>query len=291
MSKPREDRPLPALGLGLVTFFLFAMTDTSAKVLVTSGVPVMLVVFSRYLGNFIMVLAIFVPTNGRAAFQSNVLWLQILRGGVLVASTVLNFWALKYLPLTTTIPIFFAAPLLVCLLSVPFLGEKVGARRYGAVLVGFIGVLLIVRPGAISFHPAMFLSLAATTGASFYFIFTRMVAGRDDMPVSQIYAIGIPTIALLPFAIRDFTLPNDPTSLALMVFIGIFAGLGHVALTLANRFAEASKIAPLVYTQIIYITLISWVLFHELPDRWTVLGTAIIVASGLYVWLRERAAD
>jgi len=274
--------------LGLAAFFCFALTDTSAKITVGAGIPVLIVVFFRYAVNFGLVLAYFLPREGREALRSNVPHLQVLRGITLLSSTALNFLALKYLPLTITIPIFFAIPLIVCALSVPMLNEKVGLRRYIAVFVGFIGVLIILRPGGIAFHPAMLVSLMASLTGALYFIFTRMVAGRDDMPVGQVYASGIATLCLTPFAIAYWSVPSEPLHWGLLFAAGAFAGLGHCFLTIAYRFQEASKIAPLVYTEIIYITIISWILFSELPDVWTVVGTLVIIGSGTYVWQRER---
>lgn len=288
MSAPREERPVLGFLLAALAFVAFAWTDTSAKLLVGAGLPVIMVAFARYAVNFILVLAYFLPREGLSALRSEARTLQIIRGVVLLAGTCLNFWALKYLPLTTTIPIFFATPLVVCVLSVPMLGEKVGLRRYLAVIAGFVGVLIIVRPGGLVFHWAMVLSISATIMASLYFIFTRMLAGKDDMPVSQIYASGIAAIALLPFGIANWEAPGTTVNWFFLVLAGASAGFGHSVLTLAYRYQEASKLAPVVYTQIITIALISWLVFGDIPDGWTIVGTAVIILSGTYVWLRDR---
>jgi len=287
-TAPREDKPVLGVLLGLAAFFCFALTDTSAKITVGAGISVLIVVFFRYFVNFLLVLIYFLPREGMDLLRSNVPHLQVLRGVTLLSSTALNFFALKYLPLTITIPIFFAIPLIVCVLSVPMLGETVGFRRYVAVIIGFIGVLIILRPGGVTFHPAMLVSLGASVTGALYFIFTRMVAGRDDMPVGQVYASGIATFILIPFALLNWEAPSEALHWGLLVAAGALAGLGHCFLTIAYRYQEASKIAPLVYSEIIYITLISWILFSELPDFWTVVGTFVIIASGTYVWLRER---
>lgn len=287
-TAPREDKPLLGISFGLVAFFCFALTDTSAKLTVGAGIPVLIVVFFRYAVNFVGVAGFFLARYGTDVLRSRVPHLQILRGVALLGSTIFNFWALKYLPLTTTIPIFFAMPLIICLLSVPMLGEQVGLRRFIAVLVGFIGVLIIIRPGGIEFHWAMLLSVCASLTGSLYFIATRMVAGRDDMPVGQVYTSGFATICLAPFAYAQWVTPTESVQWLLLIAAGAMAGLGHCFLTVGYRYQEASKMAPLVYSEIIYITIISWLLFRELPDLWTAVGTAIIVGSGLYVWLRER---
>ena len=288
-SAPREDKPLLGIALGLGAFLCFALTDTVAKLTVGAGISVLIVVFFRYAVNFVLVAGYFLPRDGLECLRSNVPHLQIARGITLLSSTSFNFWALKYLPLTITIPIFFAIPLLVCVLSVPMLGEKVGLRRYIAVLIGFIGVLVILRPGSVAFHPAMLISLTASFTGALYFIFTRMVAGRDNMPVGQIYASGIATTCLLPFAILYWETPTETHNWIFLIAAGAFAGLGHCLITTGNRFLEAAKMAPLVYSEIIYITMISWILFKELPDFWTLVGTLIIIGSGTYVWWRERS--
>lgn len=272
----------------MFAFFCFALVDTFAKLLAGFGFSVLVVAFFRYAVNLVLVLLWFLPREGRAAVTSAVPHIQILRGLCLLCSTVLNFWALSYLPLTTTIPIFFATPLVVCLLSVPLLGERVGFRRFAAVLVGFLGVLLVVRPTGVMFHWAMVLSLGATTGAAFYFILTRKIAGRDDMPVSQIFMSGCATTVLLPFAVLHWDSPANATEWTLLLAAGSMAALGHCVLTIGYRYGEASQLTPVIYTQIVWIILISWLVFGQIPDAWTALGTTIIILSGLYVWLRER---
>ena len=288
MSAPREDRPVLGYLLAGLAFFAFSFVDFGAKLMVEAAYPVLMVAFARYASNFVLVLIYFVSREGRSALISNAKGVQTLRGLALLTSTVLNFWALSYLPLTITIPIFFLVPLITCLLSVPLLGEHVGLRRYLAILVGFIGVLIIIRPGGIEFHWAMLISIGASTTASLYFIFTRMIAGRDDTPVSQIYAAGIATLCLLPFIGTFWQTPASTSHWLILIALGAIAGFGHTVLTIAARFQEAAKLVPLVYTEIIYITILSWVFFSELPDRWTVLGTLVIIGSGTYVWMRER---
>ncbi len=288
MSAAREDRLALGLVLGVFAFFCFAITDVSAKMLVNLGYSAIVVAFFRYAVNLVLVVGWFLPREGRNAFVSTVPSMQILRGLLLLNSTVFNFWALKYLPLTTTVPIFFAMPLVVCLLSFPLLGEKVGIRRYTAVLIGFVGVIMIVRPGAVTFHWAMILSLTATTSASLYFIMTRAIAGRDDTPVSQIYMSGIATFALLPFVLFFWQTPDSVAHWGLLFSAGAAAGIGHSVLTISYRYGEASKLSPVIYSQIITITFFSWLLFDQVPDFWTVAGTAVIILSGGYIWWRER---
>jgi len=287
---PREDRVPTAILLMLVTFLFFSSIDTIAKILITSGIPAMQVAFARYSSHLIIVLLVYFPRHGRRMFQSRVPKIQALRAISLLSGTVLNFAALAYLPLTVTTAIFFAAPLAVCLLSIPILNEHVGIRRLSAVFVGFIGVIVITQAWNANFHWAIFMSLAAFLSVSIYFVLTRKIAGIDNNPVTQFYASGIATFLLAPVAFWVWTPPSSILEWVSLFVIGIFGAIGHSLLTLAHRFAQASTLAPLVYVQIIYITIFSWVFFNTAPDFWTIIGTGIIVASGLYIWLREKRA-
>jgi drug/metabolite transporter (DMT)-like permease len=286
--RPRQDRLGLALGLLLLTFGIFSCMDTIAKYLVVQGFSPLQVTFTRYAAHAAFALAVFLPREGRAAFRSNRPGLQALRAAMLLISTACNFAALVWLPLSVTIAILFASPLAVCLLSVPILGETVGIRRLTGVAVGFVGVLIIAAPWSAAFHPAMALSLGAMLATSLYFVLTRLLAGVDDAPVTQIYASLIPALAMIPVAPFVWVTPEAGWHWLLLAGIGVLGGTGHLTLTLAYRYAEASRVAPVVYSQIVYVTLLGWLIFGALPSGTTIAGTAIIVASGLYIWLRER---
>jgi drug/metabolite transporter (DMT)-like permease len=288
VARPREDRPRLAVALLLFVFGVFSCMDTIAKVLVGEGYSPLQVTFSRYFFHAVVVLALMLPRYGGAALKANHPGLQTLRSLALLVSTVLNFAAVKYLPLTVTIPILFASPLAVCLLSIPILKEQVGIRRLTGVAIGFAGVLVIAQPWSASFHWAMLLSLGSMLASSAYFVLTRLLAGRDDVPVTQVYASVIPALAMCCVAPFVWVTPTAGWHWVLLVGIGLLGGLSHGVLTMGYRYAEASRLAPLVYSQIIYVTLLSWLVFATLPTMNTIVGTAIIVASGLYIWLRER---
>ena len=291
----RAERPVPMVSpltlgvlLQLGAFFCFATMDTSAKWLVGAAIPALQVAFLRYAVHFGWALALYLPGHGTTLFRSGTPRLQALRGLLLLGGTVFNFMALAHLPLTTTISIFFAAPLVVCLLSVPVLGERVGRRRFAAVLAGFVGVLVIVRPWSATFDPHIALSLCAMLCASGYFVMTRRIAGIDSNAVAQSYVAGIATVALLPVVIASWTWPATGTDWGLLLLLGSLGMLGHSLLTRAHEFAEASVLAPMVYSQIVYVSAFDWLFFDSVPEPTTLFGTAIIIASGLYVWLRER---
>jgi len=275
----------------LVSFLCFAIMDTSAKWLVMAAIPAMQVTFLRYFVHFMWVILIYFPKNGMAITRSRKPHLQILRAMLLLGGSAFNFTALKYLPLTTTVAIFFASPMLVCLLSIPILNEKVGIKRFAAIVVGFIGVLIIVAPWGEQFDYHIFLAVGALFGASGYFIMSRVIAGIDANSVTQFYCAGVPTLLLLPVVLSVWQWPTTQLDWGLLLLIGTLGMFGHSLLTVAHRFAEASVLAPVVYSQIIYITLFSWMIFDSVPSLSTTIGIVIIIASGVYIWSRERALE
>ncbi len=265
--------------------------DTTAKWLVTAAVPVLQVVWVRYLGHFVCTALFYFPRHGLSMVKANRPGLQVIRALFLFGSTLLNFTALMYLPLTTTIAIFFVAPLTVCLLSIPVLGEHVGIKRILAVLVGFIGVLVIVEPWSQRFDPHVFLAIGAMLGASCYFVMSRVIAGVDSNATVQLYVAGTATLLLSPFALYVWTWPESFSSWFLLVLIGTLGMIGHSVLTRAHQLAEASVLAPTVYSQVVYIAIFSWVVFGQAPNLQTIVGTSIIISSGLFIWFRERQLE
>ncbi|MBK8085993.1 MAG: DMT family transporter [Devosia sp.] len=287
--KPIEDRRLLGIGLVLFGYLTFAIIDSCAKWMMQRGIPPMEVVFIRYFGQFVLVLALLAPQTGPVAMvRSRRIGLEIIRALCLLGSTVANFIAITYIPLTVTGSINFTAPLVVCALSVPLLGEHVGWRRWLAILVGFAGVLIIVRPGTAEFHPAMLLSVLCVLFTSTYFILTRKLAGVDGSATQQFYAAGVSTLCLVPFAFGGWVWPSSLETWIPFIAIGTFAMIGHQAVTVAHRFAPASVLAPFNYVLIVYLTASSWLVFNQPPDASIFIGAPIVIASGLYIWMRER---
>lgn len=287
--RPLEDRRLLGIGLVLFGYFCFSVIDSCAKWLMLRGLPPMEVVFVRYLGQFILVLALFTPRRGpRALIETRAPWIEAIRGLCLLGSTICNFVAIIFIPLTVTASINFTMPLILCALSIPLLGEHVGWRRWLAILVGFAGVLIIVRPGTAAFHPAMLLSLLGVIFTAFYFLLTRKLAGVDSTTTQQFFAAGTATLCLVPFALGGWVWPSGPETWIPFILIGAAALVGHQAITVAHRFAPASVLAPFNYSLIVYLTASSWLVFNQPPDIWIFVGAPIVMASGFYIWLRER---
>jgi drug/metabolite transporter (DMT)-like permease len=286
--KPLEDRRLFGIGLMLAGYFCYTVIDSFAKLLSASGLPTMEVVFVRYLGQFVLVLAIFLPREGRALVTTRSWKLEVARGLCLLGSTIFNFIAITFLPLTVTSAISFAMPLILCALSIPLLGETVGWRRWLAIAVGFIGVLVIVRPGTEAFQPAVILSLITAVFSALYNLLTRKLAGVDTTTTQQFFAAGVATLCIAPFSLGGWSWPQEFVGWFAFAGIGVAALIGHLLVTTAHRYAPASVLAPFGYLQIIFMTGSSWLVFNQPPDVWIFAGAPIVMASGLYIWLRER---
>jgi drug/metabolite transporter (DMT)-like permease len=285
---PREDRQLPAIGLMVLALLGFTGIDTCAKWLVLDGLPTAEVVFMRYAVHLALVVALALPA-GTALARTDNLGAIVLRGLFLLASTVLNFWALGYLPLTMTSAIMFTGPLWICMLSIPLLGETVGPRRWAAIVVGFFGVLVVTRPWAATLHWAVALTLGAALSAALYALLTRRLAGRDSTAAQQFYAALVATIGMAPLAFADWAWPTHAAGWLAFLAVGVFGWGSHQLMIIAHRYAPASTLAPFGYTQIVWMAASSWLIFAEPPDVWVVVGAGIVVASGLYIWLRETS--
>jgi len=269
-----------------LAMLLFTGLDTAAK-LVTRDLAPWVAVFFRYTVALILGLTILLARKGVNGGKTRHPGLQTIRGLLLMGSTICNFLAMQHLQLAQTAAIFFTIPLLVSALSVPLLGEHVGWRRWLAVVVGFLGVLVIMRPGTEGFHWAMFFSLAAALQGAFYNIATRKVGGHDSAETSLFYVALVGSLASIIPAGLDWTMPQG-TQWLLLFSMGIFGTIGHFLLIEGHRLAPASRLAPFIYSQIVWMTLSGFLVFGDVPDRWTLAGAAIVVASGLYLLQRER---
>lgn len=286
MHNPDHSR-LKAIGLMCGAILVFSGIDTIAKYLSTDYHTVE-IVWARYAGHMAFTLLLFRPRTIISQTRSNRPWLQVLRGALLFGGTVLNFLAVKYLQLTEAVSIFFISPLLVAALSMFFLGEKVGARRWAAILVGFVGVMVIVRPGFGGLHWAVIFSFGAVTSYSLYSIATRMLANVDSPQTSLLYSAMVGFVLMTPLVPFFWTMPVDAIDWSLFVLIGLGGAFGHYLLILAHVRAGASVLAPFIFTSIIWMTINGYFIFGDVPGGSTLLGASIVIASGLYLLNRER---
>ncbi|MEL7467950.1 MAG: DMT family transporter [Pseudomonadota bacterium] len=287
-TKPREDRRGFAIALMMAAFACFTVLDSSAKMLVTEGMSPLMAAFARYTVHLVIVAALILPQQGTASLHTSAPGLEIVRGVCLGGSTILNFIAVGYLPLTLTSTILFMIPIFICALSVPMLGEKVGLRRWSAIAVGFCGILVVTRPWTGDFHWAMLVSFGAAFFAAIYTVLTRRLAGVDSTNTQQLYSGLVATVLLVPLAILNWELPATPLAWILFGAMGVMGWSGHQMLTTAHRYAPAAVLAPFIYVQLLYMTASSWLIFHQPPSIWIGLGAPIVIASGIYIWWRER---
>jgi drug/metabolite transporter (DMT)-like permease len=278
------------IGIALVSVatLCFAALDTAAKWLVQS-LPVIEVVWLRFVTHVVLMGLLLAPTAGRALVRMHSLRLQALRAAMLASMTGLNFWALQYLQLAETGALQFSVPILIALLSAWWLGEKLDARRWLAVLAGFAGVLLVIRPGSQAFHPAILLSaLNAVLYAAFNLLTRRMAATETPESMQWLSAAGA-ALVLAPFALAVWQWPADATTWALIAVTGLAGGIGHLCVARAHRHASAAVLGPFLYQQILYMTLGGWLVFSQVPDPFVVAGALVVVSSGLYLlWLEMR---
>jgi drug/metabolite transporter (DMT)-like permease len=282
---PAERTVAIALMCGVGAFF--TSLDAVVKTLGQAGVDPLLTIFMRYAVGVGLVSIVINPVTSPGVLRTRRPALQILRSLLLFGTTALNFLALRHLQLAETLSIAFAAPLLVALLAGPLLGEWSDRRRLVAVGVGFLGVLVIVRPGIGTFQPALLLSLGNMVCYAFYVIITRTLAATDSTATTMFYS-GLSGLALMsPLLPWIWTSPASWTLWALLIAVGLFGTMGHLLLTLAHARAPANVLAPFTYTQLLWSLLLGYLVFGDLPSRWTLIGAAIVTGSGLYLLTRE----
>ena len=281
---------LIGIGLMSITFLCFALLDCGAKWLV-QALPVLMVVWLRFLFHALFSVALMAPRFGSGALRPRRLKLQLLRAAFMPVMTGLNFWALQYLQLAETGAIQFSVPIIIALIAAPMLGERMDRARWTAIAVGFVGVLVIVRPGTQGFHPALILSIINAVLYALFNLMTRQLAAHDAPETTQFYSSVGATLAITPFALFAWQTPPGALQWTILVLIGVSGGLGHYLLAIAHRFAPASVLAPFLYQQIIWMVLLGYLVFGDVPDSAVVIGAAIVIASGGYLLYRERTAS
>ncbi|WP_417725170.1 DMT family transporter [Salipiger sp.] len=280
--------PMIAIGMMALGFLLFSISDAASK-LMTGDFHPLQVAWTRQLGLLSVGLWL-LARRGPAIFRTRRPKLQLARGTVAALSSSMFIFAVSYVPLAEAIAIAFVAPFVVTIFGALILKEPVGARRWIAVVIGFVGMLIVVRPGYASFHPAMFLVLASAALFSARQILSRMV-GPVDMTSTTILYSSLTAISLLSVpAILVWSTPTTLGQCGALLCVAASAGMGEVLIIRALERAHAVVLAPVQYTLIVWGTIWGWMLFAQFPDHWTLVGTSIIIASGLYTLHREHKA-
>lgn len=276
------------IGLTLASLLFFVSLDTAAKIM-TQTHPPLQIAWGRYAFSVALLPLLIPPRHLIPALRTNRADLQAARSILLVSVTCCFFIAIRHIPLAEAVAIAFAAPFITAVLAIPILGERVGIRRWMAILVGFVGVLIVLRPGFEERHWAYFLPLGVAVGLAAYNVLTRLVNRYDQPRTSVAYnnlaGAGVMTVIviILPGQWQPLA-TGDWLTLALL---GGFAMTGHFCLVLAYRYAPVSALAPFTYAHMVLALIAGLLVFGEVPDLPTLAGVAVITSSGVYIFRRE----
>lgn len=288
--KPSPHKPRPLRGVALFTaaVVFFACLDATAKHL-SRDWPIGVLAWGRYLGHWLLMTVFLAPTWGRRLIRTRRPVAVSARGALLVLITLLMMAAFKRMPLAEATSIMFASPLLVALAAGPFLGERIGALRWAAILVGFAGVLLLTRPGNGLDTIGVLCTLIAAVANTAYQLMTRKLIATEH-PVTMLYITALIGAVGLTLALPLLGPLHTPTWLETLQFLslGFFGGCGHYLFTRAFREAPASLLSPLMYTQLIWAGLFGWQFFDNIPGGAALAGMGVICVAGIMIALDGR---
>ena len=266
----------------------FGCLDTLSKYLV-AHYPAASLVWLRYVLQTLVMLAIFLPRMGLRLVRTSSPGLQLVRGLMLVVSSVVFVLALLHMQIAEVASIVFLAPIIVALAGGPLLGERVGARTWLALAGGFTGVLLIIRPGGGAFTAWALLPLACAFMFAGYQILTRKLASRGDDPITTLFFPGLVACFVVPALFPGaFVVPTVPLHAVMLGTIGVLGAVGHFMLIRAHALAPATLLSPFGYTQLIVVLTLGWLVFGQLPDGIALAGIALIASSGLALIVASR---
>ncbi len=283
----RTSRPLLGVLYMCIACALFPIMNGIVKLLAATYEPQQIVWF-RIVSHLVLVAAVFMPRMGLGLLRTRRIGTQFISSVMMLLSTLFFFSAVKSIPVAEAISVTFVAPLAVVLLAWPLLGERITWFRMAAVVVGFSGVLIVIRPGSAVFHWASLLLLCSAMCYAIYQILIRRLAGIDAPATSIFYSVLLGAIIMsiwLPFV---WKMPANWTDWALLCSLGVFGALGHYCVAKAMTYASANFLAPFNYTQMIGSVIVGYFMFAEVPDFYTWLGTAVVIGAGLMVGWQGR---
>ncbi len=277
---------MKAILYNLLAWAILPFMDTIAKYL-SSDLSFFQITWARYFFTVFFTLPFMF-----FFFRNNLIWttkpkLQIFRGLTLFLANVLFFYSISVISMAKALTLAFVAPLITTALSPIFLGEKVGLRRWSAVIIGFIGSLIVIRPGFIEFNLASIAALGTGFFYGIYLIITRKLHSSDS-PLLTLLLTGVVGVVVASFLVPVVWINPTFNQWSLLALMGVFACLGHLFLILSLKYADASKLAPLAYFEIVTNIILGYYFFSDFPHYWTWVGLAIIVCSGVYISFRER---
>ena len=278
---------MKAIIFKLLAGVMLSIKDVFAKFL-SSDLSVLQIAWARYFFAVAFVFSIMF-----FFFRKNLVWtdkpkLQLIRGLILLTANLLFFYSISIISLAKALTLAFIAPLVVTAFSPIFLGEKVGFRRWSAVIIGFIGSMVVIRPGFMEINLASLAALGTGVMYGFYLIITRKLSSSDN-PLLTLLLTGVVGAIIYSFFVMPFVWVKPTLNQwSMMAATGIFACIGHLFIILSLKYADASKLAPLSYFEIVTMIIIGYYFFSDLPDKWTFLGLFIIILSGIYISRREN---
>jgi len=286
-ASPASQASLAAIGLILLACLCFSGLDATAKYL-SQSLPPLQIVWMRFVVHVVLALIIFQVWKTPSLFKTRRPLLQIVRAFCLLATTTGNFLAVQHLQLAETMSIMFAAPFVVTALAGPMLGEWARIRRWAAILVGFIGVLIVTQPGSGEMHWAAIYAVAALFFYALYALLTRKLAATDSSASMLLISAAVAAIAMTPAGFSVWVTPSNWFDWGLLLSTGVYGCVGHLIFIQAHRLAPAPVLAPFIYVQIIWMVTLGYFVFNDVPTVSTIIGASIVVASGLYILYREQ---
>ena len=277
---------MKAITFNLLAWVMLPIMDGFAKYL-SADLPVLQITWARYFFTVAFTLPIMF-----FFFRENLVWtdkpkLQFIRGLILLTANICFFYSISVIPLANALTLAFVAPLIVTAFSPIFLGERVGYRRWSAVIIGFIGSLVVIRPGFVEINLASLAALGTGIMYGFYLIITRKLS-TSDSPLLTLLLTGVVGAIIISIIMPFVWVKPTFNQWSIMAAIGIFASIGHLFIILSLKYADASKLAPFSYFEIVTNIIIGYYFFGDFPDNWTFLGLFIIVFSGIYISRREN---
>ena len=277
---------MKAITFNLLAWVMLPIMDGFAKYL-SADLPVLQITWARYFFTVAFTFPIMF-----FFFRKNLVWtdkpkLQFIRGLILLTANICFFYAISVISLAKALTLAFVAPLIVTAFSPIFLGEKVGFRRWSAVIIGFIGSLVVIRPGFVEINLASIAALGTGIMYGFYLIITRKLSASDN-PLLTLLLTGVVGAVIASIIVPFVWVKPTIGQWSMMAAIGIFACIGHLFLILSLKYADASKLAPFSYFEIITNMIIGYYFFNDFPDIWNLIGLSIIIMSGYYIYIREK---